>query len=55
MLWRYRCLKSVVDDIYIITIGMLSGSLFGFMALGAGLRQDGGSSERHLSLLVYGA
>jgi len=55
MLCRYRCLKRVVDDIYIITIGMLSGSRFAFMALGAGLRQGGGNSERRLRLLGYGA
>jgi len=55
MLCRYPCLKSVVGAICIITIGTLSGSLFGFMALGAGLRQDGGSSERRLRLLGYGA
>jgi hypothetical protein len=48
-------LKSVADAICIITIGMLSGSRFAFMALGAGLRQDGGSSERRLRLLGYGA
>jgi hypothetical protein len=50
MLCRYRCLKSVVDDIYIITIGTLSGSLFGFMELGAGLMLDAESSGKRWML-----
>jgi len=52
MMYRYQCLKSIADVICIITIGTLSGSLFGSMALGAGLKPEGGSLERRLMLVV---
>jgi hypothetical protein len=52
MMCRYQCLKSIADDICIIIIGMWRHSLFASMALGAGLKPEGGSLERRLMLVV---
>ncbi len=48
--WKY--LKSIADVICIIIIGTLSGSQLDSMALGGGLKPEGGSSGRLLRLVV---